>query len=426
MLRCLTSTIALSAIVFATLALCAQERVYPDKKLVPPQISPELFVLADQVVEGQWKASLDLVNGPSDLTQIEPGQCIRFGIFASGDDRDRLLTSATLGFEFTFAGHTQIFTPEPPEAVKQVKPEGGDFVTEALAVAGVKSPVLSMASIAASRAKWCVPVGMQDGTAMIRATVVSLDGKSVALKPRSIAVTTFATSRKNAPFKDMNTFGPWLQHYHAAPDPAELLPGLRIIASDEKARLMPNIMVFFVEALKASPAAAHDLFEALPTENRSVRIYSIPLLSDAGYATEPLLSAFKQDEKAEISSVRLADPFDMTPDRTLPNRMDMLWSVFFATGRREPVRAIASMLAWRADYDKFVEMQKTGQKPTELTESIMRGVVYTAAGWSLYALSRNDGLVADYVEALKSSPDTPANVKEELTKLYTNPAFTKK
>ena len=425
-LRCLPSAIALSAIAFTTLALCAQERVYPDKKPVPTQISSGLFVLADQVVEGQWKASLDLVNGPSDLTQIEPGQCVRFGIFASGDDRDRLLTSATFGFEFTFAGHTQIFTPEPPEAVKQGKPEGGDFVTQALAVAGVKGPVLSMASIAASRAKWCVPVDAQDGTAMIRATVVSLDGKSVALKPKSIAVKTFDTSRKNPPFKDMNTFGPWLQHYHAAPDPAELLLGLRIVASDEKARLMPNIMVFFVEALRASPAAANDLLQALPNEDRSVRTYGIPLLAEAGYTTGPLVSALKEDERTLISSVHLPDPFDTKPDRTLPNRMDMLWSVFFATGRSEPVRAIASMLAWRADYDKFVEMQKTGQKPTELTESIMRGVVYTAAGWSLYSLSRNDGLVADYIDALKSSPDTPANVKLELANLYTNPAFTKR
>ena len=51
------------------------------------------------------------------------------------------------------------------------------------------------------------------------------------------------------------------------------------------------------------------------------------------------------------------------------------------------MKAVASMLAWRADYEKFVEIQKSGQKPTEATESIIRGVVYTAAGWSLNALS---------------------------------------
>lgn len=410
----------------AVLLALAQDRVYPEKKPQPTQVFPDLYVLPDQVVTEQWKASLALVNAPSDLKQVEPGQCVRFGVMATGDDRDRLLSSAKLSFEFSFAGSTQSFAIEVPDAVKQVKPEGGDFVTEALAAGGVKNPMLSTATIAASRAKWCVPLDAADGTATIRTTVVASDGKSFAVNPRKIDVRTFDTARKNVLFKDMSTFGPWLQHYHAAPDPAQLLPGLRIIASDEKARFMPNIMVFFEEALKASPVAANDLVRTLPNEDRPVQTYSIPLLSAAGYATGPLLSGFKEDERTVISSVHLPDPFDLKPDRTLPNRMDVLWASFFATGRIEPVRAVASMLAWRADYEKFVEIQKSGQKPGEVTESIIRGVVYTAAGWSLNALSRNDGVVADYIDALRSSPDTPENVKEELAHVHTNPAFTRK
>src|ERR1700687_4603155 len=143
----------------------AQDQVYPVKKPVPTQIYPELFVVADQVVEEQWTATLGLVNAPSDLKQVEPGQCIRFAILASGDDRDRLLTSAKFGFEFTFAGHKQSFPAEPPDAVKQGKPEGGDFVTQVLGVANIKNPLSSMASIAASRAKWCVPLDATDGPA---------------------------------------------------------------------------------------------------------------------------------------------------------------------------------------------------------------------------------------------------------------------
>jgi hypothetical protein len=412
----------LTAFVFAQ----PQDQVYPAKKPIPTQIYPELFVVADQVVEEQWTATLGLVNAPSDLKQIEPGQCVRFGILASGDDRDRLLTSAKLGFEFIFAGHTQSFPAERPEAVKQGKPEGGDFVNQALGVAGIKNPVSSLASIAVSRAKWCAPVDTTDGAATIRATVLTPDGKSLALRPRTFEVKTFEAARKNVPFKDMNTFGPWLQQYHSAPDPAEILPAMRIVAADEKARFMPNVMVFFVEALKASPVASDDLLRTLPTEDRSVRVYGIPLLSAAGYATGPLLDALKEDERIVVTSVHLPDPFDLKPDRTLPNRMDMLWAVFFATGNIKPVGTIASMLAWRPDYDKFAQIQKSGQKPTELTDSIMRGVVYTAAGWSLNALSRNDGLVADYLDALKASSDTPLVVKAELANLSTNPAFARK
>jgi hypothetical protein len=412
--------------VFASaIVTLAQDQVYPAKKPIPTKIHPELFVLAEPVVGEQWKATLGLVNAPSDLKQVEPGQCIRLGVVASGDDRDRLLASAKLGFEFSFAGHAQSFMAELPEAVKQIKPEGGDYVTQALAAGGINNPLLSMASIAASRARWCVPLDTQDGTATIRATVVTSDNKSLALNARSLGVITFATARRKTPFKDMNTLGPWLQHYHAAPDPAGLLPGLRIVASDENARVMSNVMMFFVGALKESPAAGNDLLRALPAENRSVRIYSIPLLSAAGYTTGPLLIPLPEEERTVITSVHLPDPYDMKPDRTLPDRMDMLWAIFFATGRVEPVRAVASILAWRADYDQFVAMQKSGQKPTARTEGVMRAVSYGAAGWSLSALSRSDDLLADYIEALKASPNTPANVKKELVNLYTNPAFTK-
>lgn len=406
--RC-AKAIPLFCIILATVVVAqTQGQAYPPKEPTPTRIYPDLFVVADQVVAEQWGATLALVNPPSDLKQVEPGQCVRFGVLASGDNRDQLLASAKLGFELAFAGRKQNFAAEPPEAVKQAKPEGGDFVTQALGVAGIKNPVSSMASIAASRAKWCVPLDAQDGIATIRATVATSDGKNFPLNARSIDVKTFETSRKDAPFKDISTFSSWLQHYHAAPDPAELLPGLRLVAADERARAMPNIMIFFVEALKASPVAAEELLRVLPTEGRSVRTYGTPLLSEAGYPTDRLLNRLNEDEKAAIRSTHLPDPFDLKPDRTLPNRMDMLWAVFFATGRIEPLRTLASMLAWRSDYDDFVQMQKSGHRPTEVTGSIMRGVVYTAAGWSLNALSLNDGLVADYIDALKSSPDTPA------------------
>jgi hypothetical protein len=81
------------------------------------------------------------------------------------------------------------------------------------------------------------------------------------------------------------------------------------------------------------------------------------------------------------------------------------------------------MLAWHDDYYKVMKMRESGRE--EPTDSIMRRAAYAAAGWSLNVLSRDDGLVADYIDVLTSSSDTPASVKAELAKLYTNPAFTK-
>src|SRR5262249_27814719 len=154
----------------------------------------------------------------------------------------------------------------------------------------------------------------------------------------------------------------------------------------------------------------------------STRIYAVPILRHAGYNVEPLLDGFKDADKARLLSIQIPDPFDITPDRVLPEKMDMLWGAFFATGRIEPVRTISSMLAWGDDYNKFMKMRESGQKPTELTDSIMRGVVYAAAGWSLNSLSLNDGLVSDYLEAMKAAPETPTQIKAELGRLSTNPA----
>lgn len=404
----------------------AQDRVYPPKKSIPTEISPELFVVSNDVVEQQWKDTLSLVNPPSNLQQVEPGQCIRFGVFASGDDRDRILSSLKIGFELSFSGHNLTFAPEPPEAVKQAKPEGGDFVSQALGVAGVEKPALSMASLAASKAKWCVPVDATDGTATIRAELVRPNGTAFALNSRRIDVKTLASARQETKFSNMNAVGSWLQQYYMAPDPAAILPALRIVASDAKAKSMPNFMFFFVTAFKASPEAMDALLRTLPTESQQVRMYTVPLLSEAGYKTESLVTTLPEEGRTQLSSVNLPDPFDFTPDRMLPSKMDMLWANFFASGRIEPVRKITSMLAWKSDYDKLVEIQKSGQKPAELTDSLMRGACYTAAGWSLNALSLSNGLVADYIEAIQSSPDTPPEIKTELKSLYNNPAFRNK
>jgi hypothetical protein len=56
----------------------------------------------------------------------------------------------------------------------------------------------------------------------------------------------------------------------------------------------------------------------------------------------------------------------------------------------------------------------------------MRGVCYSAAGWSIGSFQRSDPLAADYIEAILADPSTPANIKDELAHLGTNPAFQRK
>jgi hypothetical protein len=120
---------------------------------------------------------------------------------------------------------------------------------------------------------------------------------------------------------------------------------------------------------------------------------------------------------------KLQDPFDLTPTRDLFQHLDMLWAVFGATGQLKPVQTITSALNWRADYEQFDKLRKTPNHPSTLTPSMVRGVTYTAAGWSLWSFQRNDPLVGDYIDYLLASPDTPQPVKSELNALWSNPAF---
>jgi hypothetical protein len=419
--RALLLSVVLSAVVSAYAQ--GQAHVYPPKKPEPAEMLPRIFVIGDHVVEEQWPASLGLVNGPADLEQVEPGQCIRFGVVASGDGRDGLLNSAKFAFEFTLAGKTQTFPAESAQAMKHVKPEGGDFVAQALKAAGVQNPMPSLVSMAASHGNWCAPADTQEGTARVRGTATLTTGESVSLQERTIEVKTLESARKQAAFTDMLTFSTWLQRYHVAPDPAHLLPGLRLVAADEKLRVMFNVMTFFVAALKDSPVAAEEILHRLPGENPQTIIYAIPVLRHAGYPTESLVDGLPEERRAILHSVELPDPFDIQPDSLLFYKMDMLWATFFATGRDEPVKLIVSMLAWREDYERFAQVRASGEKPTELTESMARGLAYAAAGWSLNALSRDDQLLRDYIDVIEASPDTPSAVKAELANLYTNPAF---
>lgn len=393
-----------------------------DEKSKPTQLEPYILIFPEQVVTEQWPATLDLVNAPADLKQVEPGQCIRLGIVATGDGRDTLLKQTKFTFEIIFLGKTQAFASEQAEAVKQIKPQGNDFVTQALGSVGIKNPVQSLASLAASRASWCVPVDVQDGTATIHGSARTADGKTISLKAHSIAVKTFETARKQLPFKDSEAVGGWITQYYQAPDPALLFPALRIIALDENARKNSGLMVFFVAALKAHKPAAEELAPRLSGEESWVRRYSAAALKWSGYPTESLVSGFPEEDQSFLNRVQQPDPFDKTPGADIGARQDMLWSIFFATGNIEPVRAIASELAWADDYRQFKKTIDSGQKP-DLNASTFRAAAYGAAGWSLGSLSNQDPLVADYIDAIKAAPDTSPVVKKELAHLFDNPAF---
>lgn len=413
---------------WATISLKAQSASYPPHKPSAPKIEQQAVLLAESVVQTQWSHTLDLVNAPANISLLNPGQCIRIGAYSTGDDRDDYLEKTKLSFTVKFAGHNDTHPFALLSQFKKIKPEGGDFVAAALGAAGVKQPesTTTMASLGVSASNWCTPRDAGNGTATIEAEVLSPGGRQV-LSPATVQVEDFETGNKR-PFKESEELSGFVQTYYRQPNPARLLPALRFMVAEQTKQPREGQVeittAFLSAALNSDPAAAKDFQIRLAAQEPMVRALGLLVLRSAGYDIGGVLKALSAEEQEKFNSLPpLQDPFDLTPTQDLFQHLDMMWAVFGATGALKPVQTIASTLSWRSDYEEFDKMRKSKTRPSSVTPSIVRGVVYTAAGWSLRSFQRNDPLAPDYIEYLLAAPDTPELVKSELRGLWTNPAF---
>jgi hypothetical protein len=420
--------LSLSLLLSLAAALLLPSSAQAPSQKSPAAIQPQLLVVPESVLLLQWPHTLGLVNAPSGVSLVNPGQCLRFGIVSTGDGRDPLLHQSKLSFTLHFADHEQSAPPAAITQSKQVKPEGGDFVTGALGAAGIKNPLPTMASLGFSDDRWCVPADAQDGTATVKAEVETPQGKQ-SLETVSIKVESFATGGEK-PFEDDASFNLFLSTYYRSPHPARLLRSLEYaIASQTKnahSGVFNIVLAFTIAALRADPVAAHDLLQRLPSQPALERNIGFIALRQAGYDIDTARSALASEDRAEFDKLPPPeDPFDFAPTNSLFSHLDMLWATFQANGRLEPVQKISSALAWRADYDAFDKLHKTPNHSFTLTPSMARGVAYTAAGWSLGSFQKQDPLVADYIQFLQASEDTPPAIRTEIQGLSTNAAFQK-
>lgn len=415
-------------VTWAVSSLQSQDATYPPHKPSPPKIEQQVVLLPESVIQTQWPHTLDLVNASQNINLLNPGECIRVGIYSTGDNRDEYLEKTKLSFQAQFSGRTQRYPLAFISQVKRIKPEGGDFVAAALGAAGVKQPegTKTMASLGVSVDRWCAPVDSGDGTATVDTEVQSPSGHQV-LNSSAIQVESFGAGSKKV-FKDSQELGDFLQTYYRQPNSARLIPALQFVIEDETRQPRQGqleIMTAFVTAaLHSDPTAAKDFQIRLAAQQPLTRALGLLVLRSAGYDIGTVLKSLSTEEQGKFASLpQLQDPFDLTPTQDLFQHLDMMWAVFGATGQFKPLQTIASTLSWRSDYEDFEKMRRSKDHPSSLTPSLIRGVVYTAAGWSLRSFQRNDPLAADYIDYLLASSDTPEPVKSELRGLWSNPAF---
>ena len=388
----------------------------PDKPQ-PPATLP--WLVLDSVAADQWPATLPLVNAPTNLELLNPGQCVRAAVLVSGGGQEHALENATLSWSVSGLA-LQSFPAAPLTPAKHLKPEGLDFVAFALAAGGIRADIsTSFASMAASNAKWCVPQGAADGKVEVRMTLQQGTRQTV-LKPVSITIESLATGAAKT-FASLDDMAKFSTTYHVAPEPARLLPAFQFIAGGSQDSLVPY--AFFRAAFKQDAPTVQGFGPALAASPKLTEMIALNLLAKTGVILTPPPPLSDDDKKAIAAADDLFDPYDMKPTQDLFTKLDFLWAEFCADGRRKPVAAIVSALAWRADYDAFQALKKSGKKPGALTDSLVRGLTYMAAGWSLNSFNQSDPLAADYLAAISADPATPANIKAELAHLGDNPAF---
>lgn len=417
------------AVLLPWLVLLTPGRNCNAQTAVSPEILPDIVIFPEQVVAEQWPAMLETVHPPKELKQVEPGQCIRFGVFASGNSRELLQTSK-YAIELSLAGGALRFPAEPAQMVKRTTIFMPGVLGADTANGRISKEIPSEQALAASgpKTRWCAPADARDEIATVQGSILLPNGKTMALKRRELEIKTFESARKKIAWKDVEQMGLWLQHFHDTPEPALLFPALRLMAQDTQTRNSLSLTEFLAAAFKAYPAAAEELQRKLPAEDRWTRLIGISVLGWAGYDNASLREGLPQEDKNALATATHANPYDLIPDNQIAVREDMLWSIFFATGRMQPVRAISTALAWGEDYNKLMErgrqMHDSGEKPSdEWPPYVARAAAYGAAGWSMSSLASSDALLSDYIDALKVAPDTPPSVKQELESLYKNPAF---
>jgi hypothetical protein len=395
-------------------------------KPTPAKIEKQIMIFPDSVVAEQWPHTLKLVNPPQNLKLLNPGQCIRVGIIATGDGRDGLLEKTQLAFHVELAGQKQDFPLAPFAGTKQLKPEGADAVQQITAAANIQIPSLSMASMGASAANWCVPADAQDGSAVIDAEIESPAGHEKLIRA-TIPVESFATGSQRA-FKDAEELENFTIGYHYQPNPARLYPEVLFFCADNTLNSNPdqiaNQAAFLSAVLKTDPTAAKDFLARVAARSGCPRALGLLGLLMGGYDIAPALQSMNEDDRQMFAQhPEMPDPYTFNSPAEVPAKFDMLWAIFCVTGQLAPMQKIATGLEWRSDWEAFDKARKSGQKFKEWTPSIGRGAAYSAAGWSISSFQQTDPLAADYIDSMIVSPDTPEAVKTELKGLLANPAF---
>ncbi|MCP3966384.1 MAG: hypothetical protein GY750_09540 [Lentisphaerae bacterium] len=219
--------------------------------------------------------------------------------------------------------------------------------------------------------------------------------------------------------------GEYMCYYYRDPKPERLVPvflGFCKICTDLRDEY-PDfnhmaLMAFFYKAFSMNkfllPALANSAKD-LPFSEKQHAVFLMHWM-DTPYRAR-LIAAMGPDAMQYDRTLEIChNPFIIKQARSSV-QLDILWSLFFASGEFEPVFKILETM----------ELMETGLKPEELkrmkgiapgTKSRIRDwIVGHAAEWSLKVNCRRHRLLRYFCEAVFSDPETPPFIKYRLSKV---------
>ncbi len=187
--------------------------------------------------------------------------------------------------------------------------------------------------------------------------------------------------------------GQWLMNYYKSPNPHDFVSEVKKLSQSGilgNPKHKQNIAVFLSQILAANPDKISQWLKELQDLNEADMepVFYAAWFSDT------------KESKDYLKSIGATKALEAKPINFLqvevdnPNRLDALWSYFFATGKAEPIRKIISALNY-ADYDGSLEAYETSKKTEEDKRKAILESVYKSARWSLESNIKQHPLVGE-------------------------------
>lgn len=201
--------------------------------------------------------------------------------------------------------------------------------------------------------------------------------------------------------------GSWLMNYYKSPNPQDFVAEVNKLSKTGllgNPKHKENIAVFLSRILASHPENTNEWLQSLKSLNKTD-------MEPVFYA---VWLADTKESKEYLKSIGATEVLNTKPINYLqteiqsPNTLDALWSYFYASDSKEPVRRIVSALNY-ADYSGFLEAYKTSKQTGEDRRKAILDSIFQAARWSLESNARNEPKIGEICGNILKDPNITKN-----------------